>query len=189
MVGEYTSASLLTKEHFDWSDLERAPGNDEVRLISVEALNAEGNPVKAVNVEESVCIRLGFVVLKPSARFRCLVSVYTQGVCAFNSLEPTETTYTETGLYYASVTIPAHLFSENSYTVTVQLATSLGGKKRSMAIIEDALALRAIDKGLGTSVRGDYGHNLVDILRPRLAWETRYTGEFQAVASALELPQ
>jgi hypothetical protein len=129
-----------------------------------------GPPTPAVTVADEIELGIEYEVLEPGTRFRCSALFFTQGVCAFGTLEPTERTYPVAGTYRASVAIPAHLLAEGEYTVQVSLFASRGSKSR-FAMVRDAVAFHVADPMDGFSARGDYAEPMAGVMRPKLEWE------------------
>ena len=162
-----------------WSE-DRAPGAQGVKLVGLEIRAADGRPALAVSVEDELEIELSYVVAEPGLRFRCSVSLNTQGVCAFTSLEPSEMSRPKAGLYRSVLTIPAHLLAEGEYSVDAVLFSSRGVKTR-LAAVRDAIAFHVADPIRGDSARGDYAESLGGVIRPRLPWRCDFQGAEQPV--------
>jgi hypothetical protein len=113
--------------------------------------------------------------LKPRLRFRCAAVFYTQGVCAFASVEPTESVREVEGEYHSIVTVPAHFFSEGEHTAGISIFTSIGTKQHFVKM-HDAVQFQVRDAIDGDSARGDYTQNLDGVVRPLLSWKSNYHG-------------
>jgi lipopolysaccharide transport system ATP-binding protein len=151
-------------------DMDEAPGNDDLKLVSLMLLNDAGTPVSVVDVRDRLKVRLVYHVGTPNLRFRCLVLFFTQGVLAFAAVEPAEEVRETPGNYFSTVTIPPHLLGECEYVIGVSIFTSSGGKKHFVKL-NDVLVFQVYDSMTGPSARGDYAQNLAGVVRPMLSWE------------------
>jgi lipopolysaccharide transport system ATP-binding protein len=152
-------------------NLEVAPGTDEVRLLQVRILKADGTSASIASVQDSLTLRLDYYVGQPGIRLRCAAILRTQGVVAFTSLEPTEDLKEKEGTYCSTVVIPAHLLAEGDYVVGVSIFASSSRKQRFVQV-NDAIAFQVFDRMDSTSARGDYPDEINGVLRPMLEWES-----------------
>ncbi len=169
VTGRYLAGSAEETGTRIW-DLDRAPGTEDLRLVSIALYGKDGRPVSVVYVGEQLTLRIEYRVNKPGLRFRCTLNFFTQGVLAFAAMEPTEEIRPRVGTYYSSITIPAHLLAESEYIVGVSIFTSSGGKMHYVAL-RDALVFQVYDSMTGPSARGDYAQNFAGVLRPLLEWK------------------
>ena len=156
----------------NWS-LDQGPGTEELRLTSVSLVREDGIPVSVVDVTEPLELRIGYIVEKPNLRSRCAAMFYTQGVCAFAAVEPTESVKEHVGSYYSVVVIPPNLLTEGEYIVDVSIFDSRGSKRRYVQV-RSVLAFQVYDLMTGSSARGDYAQDLIGVVRPRLAWRLSF---------------
>lgn len=172
VVGAYLQGALGKQHSASWPDLATAPGNDRVRMRFVEMLDDRGGPASVVSVGQSLLLRIGYHVLQPDTAFRASASFFTQGACAFSTVETTELPRVQVGEYVSEVEIPGHLLAEGSYSVSVSLFSSRG-RKQHLAMLTDLLTFQVYDPMDGTSARGDYAEGLAGVVRPRLRWQMR----------------
>jgi lipopolysaccharide transport system ATP-binding protein len=169
-----TSAYLMGDENAaavrSW-DIENAPGTEEVRLLGVRLLKADGSSAAIASVQDALRLRIDYRVGKPNTRFRCTVMLYTQGVVAFTALEPIERLREKPGTYYSTVEIPPNLLAEGEYVVGVSIFTSAAAKQR-FVVVKDAVVCQIYDPMVGISARGDYAQEMTGVLRPLLHWES-----------------
>ncbi|MCB9111297.1 MAG: ATP-binding cassette domain-containing protein [Anaerolineales bacterium] len=155
--------------------LESAPGNEDLKLLSVKLTRmGENSAASVVEVKDDLILELEYFVKKANMRFRCNALFYSLGVCAFASIEPKETLHEKAGRYISKVHIPAHLLAETEYTVSISMFSSLGVKQHFVKV-QNALNFQVFDSMTAPSARGDYAENLVSAVRPMLDWETSYT--------------
>ncbi len=162
-----------------WS-MSTAPGTPEVKLTSVKLVKENGLPASIIEVDEPLKLNIGYYVVQPHLCFRCAALFYTQGVCAFVSIEPVEYEREAAGHYHSILSIPSNLLAEGEYTVGVSIIASRGVKFRYVQI-KDAIAFQVFDSIKGSSARGDYAENLAGVVRPRLNWILSYGGADKTV--------
>ncbi len=176
VVAAYLAAAGGNTGSRDWDEV-RAPGNDEVKLLSVTLLDGRGAPASLIGVDEESTLRIGYRVATPGLRFRVAATFYSQGACAFATLEPMEQERARAGEYYSSVSVPAHLLAEAEYSVAISIFSSRGVKCHYVNHERDCITFQVIVRLDGSSARGDYTEGLLGVVRPRLSWELRHRGE------------
>lgn len=169
VVASYLSDATQMKPNRSWT-LAEAPGTEELRLISVSLLNETKHSVSVVSVEEELYLRIGYRVNQPGLTFRCAARFYTQGVCAFATVEPNETVRERAGDYYSVVKIPPHLLSEGEYLVGISIFTSKG-RKLHYVLEDEVIVFQVTDPITGRSARGDYTEPFAGVMRPKLEWK------------------
>lgn len=151
-----------------WDEGE-APGTRELRLIKVTLFDNDEVPKSVFDVNEEINMRFIYKVGVPNTSFRLSLVFKTQGIAAFSSIEPSELTRSEEGIYSSVVKIPAHLLSESEYSVSVSAFASASGKKHYLSL-RDAIYFQVYDSMTNPSARGDYTQNLAGVIRPFLKW-------------------
>jgi lipopolysaccharide transport system ATP-binding protein len=154
-----------------WS-AENAPGTDVV-LTSVKIVNENKAAVSSAGVQEPLYLHINYQVKKPGLSFRCAAMFYTQGVCAFASVEPAEVKRDKAGSYSSILSIPPNLLAEGEYSVGISIFSSQGMKNRYIQV-KDAIVFRMFDPMTGDSARGDYVQNLMGVVSPLLNWEMSF---------------
>ena len=172
VVAAYLRTATQVGEARAWSEAE-APGTHQVKLLSVELL-VNGEPSRSVaSVRDELRIRLSYLVKSAPLRFRCALSFWVRGVCAFAAVEPTEVERPRTGLYHSTVTIPPDLLAEEEYSVSASLFSSRGLKVHLLSE-PDVIGFQVSDPLDGQSARGDYSEGLAGMVRPKLHWDIRH---------------
>ena len=154
----------------EWK-FEEAPGSDEVRLLGISLLDANGTPKSVFDVSEEVQVKLRYWVEAPDTKFRCSIMFHTQGVVAFSSIEPYEVARLKRGEYSSILVVPANLLAECEYSISVSAFTSTGGKKHFFRM-KHALNFQTYDSMKNETARGDYAQNFAGVMRPILNWVT-----------------
>lgn len=178
-AGAVTGAYLHGGDEFQrgqqWS-VETAPASEELRLLSVKLLRNGVESPPVVEVGDSLTLQIEYYVRKPGVRFRCGAQLFSMGVCAVASVEPTETLYDSVGRYFSRVTIPPNLLAENEYTVSVGIFTS-SGVKTHLVKVRHILSFQVVDPMTKPSARGDYAEDFLSVLRPILDWKISHVPE------------
>ena len=170
VVSAYLEGALASGHTKEWGEVEAAPGTEELKLLSLSITDGGGHPVSTVSVGEPLRVRLTYRVAVPNLKFRCAVIFNTQGVCAFVSVEPTETVRAAPGVYESAVHVPAHLLTEGEYTLGVSIFSSKGVKQHFVRL-QDVVSFHVYDPMTGASARGDFAERLAGVVRPHLQWE------------------
>lgn len=171
VVASYLSDVTGAAASVVWNTLEESPGTDGVKITAVRLVDDSGAPASTVNIERPVTLKVSYHIETPRA-FRIAAAFYTQGTCAFTTLEPTETLREQPGHYESSVVIPGNMFAEGDYLVTLSGFVSRG-KKAHLFKLDGCIAFQVYDALTGNSARGDYREGFGGHLRPKLSWLTR----------------
>ena len=176
VVSSYLRSGTGTTAAREWPDINKAPGNDIVRLLAVRVQTEEGEIADAVDIRKPVGIEMEFEVLKPG---HVLVPNYhffnEEGINAFiaGDQDPVwQRQPRHKGRYLSTAWIPGNLLSEGSLIVGAAISTM------DPVIVHfferDAVAFEVVDSLDGDSARGDYAGPMPGILRPILRWTTKY---------------
>ena len=175
VVSHYLDSALGASGTVYWNDPDRRPGTGGFQLISVSLLDEDDVPVNVISVERPTKLRIGYSTTVPNFKFRCCARFYTQGTCAFITLEAVENVRERPGFYYSTVHLEGNLLAEGDYTVGISVFASRG-KKLNYCLEDDVVAFQVYDPVTGNSARGDYTEGLVGVMRPQLAWDLEYAG-------------
>jgi lipopolysaccharide transport system ATP-binding protein len=170
VTGAYFQSTGGSKGELRWSG-DSAPGTEELRLNSVTLRGPSDSSVSVTDVTQPLFLKFSYSVLKPSLRFRCTAAFFTQGVCAFTSIEPEERTREMPGDYHSTLVVPRNLLAEGEYTISFSIISTMGAKHYFVEG-RDTLMFRVVDGMSGESARGDYTRGLGGVLRPILSWES-----------------
>lgn len=173
VISTYMEGAFSTSHSRKWNELALAPGTEELKLLSISVTKENGTPVRTVSVEDALRVTLKYFVAVPNLKFRCAVVLFTQGTCAFASVEPFEIMRDKTGVYCSTVRIPDHLLAEGEYMIHISIFSSRGVKQHHVQVA-NAVAFHVFDPMTGDSARGDYAEGVLGVVRPRLQWETHF---------------
>jgi lipopolysaccharide transport system ATP-binding protein len=171
IVASYLSDVTGAAASVVWPSLEEAPGTDGVKVMAVRLVDENGAPASSVDIERPVTLKVSYHIDAPRS-FRIAAAFYTQGACAFTTLEPVETMRERPGHYESTVVIPGNMFAEGDYLLTLSGFASRG-KKVHVFKLDGCIAFQVYDALTGASARGDYREGFGGHMRPKLAWNTR----------------
>jgi lipopolysaccharide transport system ATP-binding protein len=175
VVAHYLQAGLGTGSRREWPDLDSAPGNDLVRLLSARIVDERGRVRDAIDVRERVGIQLDFRVLRDGEPvFPKLKVLDHQGAVAFNAMDtsPRWQDPAPVGDYRCTAWIPGNLLNEGLTAVDVAIC-SLGSPKLAHHVNErSTVAFHVQDAGEGDSARGLFVGQWSGVVRPLLEWTT-----------------
>lgn len=174
VLAHYMSKSLGASSRREWL-LGEAPGYNGFLLLSIRAVGAGGCLAGSFVVTEKLGIEMTYSTKREGMKFRCLISLSTQGTCAFSAVEPEERMHEQAGVYKTIVWIPAHLLAEGEYLVGLFVFASRGGKV-SYIRMPDAIAFQVTDPIDGSTARGNMAEPLAGVVRPKLEWSKAYLG-------------
>jgi lipopolysaccharide transport system ATP-binding protein len=175
VVTGYLRSGLGTTAAREWPDLDRAPGNEIVRLCAVRVRTEDGRISEAMDIRRPVGIEVEFKVLKsghvlvPNLPFN-----NEEGVCIFH-VSDTDPHWKRRprpeGVYVSTVWVPGNFFSEGTVVVGVAISTMVPVVVHFYE--RDAVAFQVIDSLGGDSARGDFAGKYPGIVRPLLNWTTQ----------------
>ena len=184
VVSIYLGSGLGTMAAREWPDLNKAPGNDVVRLCAVRVRTDNGGITDAVDIRKPVGIEMEYEVLKPG---HVLVPNYhffnEEGVYAFvaGDHDPAWRQRSRPiGRYISTAWIPGNFLSEGSLIVGAAISTM--DPVTVHCYERDAVAFQVIDSLNGDSARGDYAGPMPGVVRPLLRWTTQFGSNSQEVA-------
>ena len=177
VVGVYLNSGLGTTACREWPDINKAPGNDIVRLSAVRVHSQNGGTSGAVDIRNPVGIDMDFEVLQSGTVLVPNFHFYNEeGVYVFiaHDCDPAwRHRPRPAGKFTSTAWIPGNLLAEGSLIVGAAVSTH---NPLAVHFYErDAVAFQVIDGVEGDSARGDYGGRMPGVVRPMLRWETVYT--------------
>jgi lipopolysaccharide transport system ATP-binding protein len=175
VIGTYLQSGIGTTAARDWPP-ERAPGNEVVRLRAVRVRGADGRITETVDTRRPVAVELEFDVLQGG---HVLVPNYgfhnEQGILIFiaHDSDPAwRRVPRPAGRYVSTAWVPGDLLAEGP--VTVGVAVSTHDPVILHASEQDVVAFQVVDSLDTDGPRGDYAGPMPGVVRPLLAWSTRF---------------
>jgi lipopolysaccharide transport system ATP-binding protein len=174
VVGTYLHSSLGTMAARDWPEMDKAPGNEVVRLRAVRVRTEDGEITQAVDIRKPVGLEMEYEVLTDDFVLVPSFHFYNEeGVCVFitgdYALEWRGRPRPK-GHYTSTVWVPGNLLAEGTFIVGASVGTL--APKTVHFFERDAVAFQVIDSLEGDSARGDYAGGMPGVVRPLLPWKT-----------------
>jgi lipopolysaccharide transport system ATP-binding protein len=167
------STSYATGAHMSWPDDESAPGDDLARLLSVNAINEDGETIDTFDVRGAIGIEIRYRILETGPPVFAKIRVRDRRTdIAFNAMDTARHTdeSSEPGVYSATAWIPANFLNEGGTTVDVAVCTLNAPKLHQRAARYEAVKFTVFDPGDGDSARGSFTGELSGVVRPLLDW-------------------
>ncbi len=176
VVSAYLGSGTDTTAMREWPDLDKAPGNDVVRLRAVRVRTEEGQTIAAVDIRKPFGIEIEYEVLTAGSVLVPNYHFYNEeGVYLFvaHDWDPAwRRNPRPVGHYKSTAWIPANLLSEGGLIVSVAISTYYPFVVHFYE--RDAVALQVVDSLDGDSARGDFAGRMPGIVRPLLHWTTQF---------------
>ena len=175
VITHYLHSAHGSGSRISWPDDDSAPGDDLVRLLSVRAIDEDGDTIDTIDVRRAVGVEIGFRVLREGPPAFAKIKVHDrQGDIAFNAMD-TEAHWHDSGSpgrYVSTAWIPPNLLNEGTTSVDVALCTLRAPKLLQRGAWYDAVSFYVVDPGDGDSARGRFTGQLRGVVRPLLEWTT-----------------
>ncbi len=171
VVAHYLQTSAGAGSSRTW-ELEDAPGNDLVRLLSVRIVDTAGKTVDYVDVREPVGIELRFRVLELGQPIIPKIKLVADGRIAFNAMDvdPRWDEPSLPGEYVATAWIPGNYLNEGLMSIEAAICSLGSPKLRHHVSVYDAVSFHVQDPGEGGSARGAFTGQGRGVVRPLLEW-------------------
>ncbi|MCC7124236.1 MAG: ATP-binding cassette domain-containing protein [Acidobacteria bacterium] len=176
VVAQYLQSGLGTASAREWTDPQRAPASDTVRLRAVRLRTSRGIVPDTVDIRETVGVEMEYDVLRPGVVLFPHFSAHTaEGAFAFVGLDQDPEWRSRprpVGRYISTGWIPGNLLSEGIMLI--------GAAMRSLAPDQlhfwerDAVSFHVVDVPNADTARGDYPGGIPGVVRPLLRWTTEF---------------
>ena len=174
VVTRYLQLALGSGSRISWGDDETAPGDELARLLSVRAIDEDGETLDSVDVRRPVGIEIGYRILREGPPVFAKIKVYDrQGDTAFNAMDVSGHWQNAVpGRYVATGWIPPNLLNEGRASVEAGIWSLNGARLMPHGHRHDAVSFHVFDPGDGDSARGRFVGQLRGPVRPMLDWTT-----------------
>jgi lipopolysaccharide transport system ATP-binding protein len=157
--------------------LEKAPGDEVVRLCAARIRTEEGQVKESVDTKKPIGIEVEYEILQPGHVFIVYFHVLNQeGIEAFTPFDNDPSWKGQgrsTGRYISTAWIPGRFLAEGMYYIGIGIATLHPTVPRIR--VKDAIAFQAIEVIDDDSAIDDYhGKFNGGVVRPFLKWETKF---------------
>ena len=179
IVARYMHEGSSSAAERTWSDIDKAPGTDIVRLTGVRIKDAGARTTPSIDIRTAVGFEMTFEVLQdgyvllPHFRLK-----NDEGVSAFVSVDVDPTWRKKKrpkGTYTATAWVPGNFLAEGSFFINAAML-SLEPHTMLQFAEQEAVSFHVADPMEGDSARGDWANNLQGVVRPLLTWETDFSG-------------
>jgi lipopolysaccharide transport system ATP-binding protein len=171
----------------DWPDVNTAPGDNVVRLVSVRVIHLNQTEIAgAIDVRQSVGIEILYLVIVDGAIFVPSLHLHnaegTQLFLAIDLEKQWMRRPRRCGLYRSTTWIPGNFLNIGMHYASV--AMSRLDTHRLHLFEQQVVAFNVVESSGGDTARGIYAGNLPGAIRPILEWET-VTIQLSEVAETL----
>jgi lipopolysaccharide transport system ATP-binding protein len=157
-----------------WNNHEQAPGNDIVRLNSVQLCLTDGEIKHNVDITKPVGIRMDYEVLSSGHVLNAAYNFYnSMGSNIFDSHDTSnhgQYIPKEKGMYCSTVWIPGNFFSEGAVFIGAAIVTPEPFQVHFHE--QNVLSFNIVDYLSDLTVRGGYLGTFPGEIRPYMKWET-----------------
>ena len=165
-VDQYLGPDRLDKDEIHWGDIADAPGNENIRLLSISVKPKEG---AVLNIDSGTLIKIQFYSAVINENLDITIYLLTiEGVVVFGSGTLLSQNHdSRKGYYTATVEIPPRLLNSGTYKVTL-----IFGRDQSDALYkrDDVVSFETQN----TTVSGINIPRIPGVIRPTLNWSTDY---------------
>ncbi|MGA9752031.1 MAG: ABC transporter ATP-binding protein [Acidobacteriota bacterium] len=181
----YLGSEHLCPASRRWESVERAPGNEVARLLSVAVKNGASQVVDAVEVTEPTIIEVEYALLEAQPKVTAILHLYNEsGICLLASNDWNDKQWWNTvrkrGIVRAVCVIPANFLAEGRFFVLA----ALGSYNPNIvhALERDVVSFQAMDHSSGDGARGEFsGADWPGLVRPFLRWQAGFLPEGEIV--------
>jgi lipopolysaccharide transport system ATP-binding protein len=167
ICSEYLANGSMASAKRFWTERDRAPGNEWVRLESVEAISEE-EPADTLEITSPLEIRISYRVLKDGKVLIPNIHLYSDdGTLIFISHDWHSGWRNRTkpsGRYQTTFMVPGNFFSEGRVIVKVAMGSYQPFEVHFQE--SDVIAFTVVESIGGETSRGDYAGHLPGIVRP-----------------------
>ncbi|MHA6249054.1 ABC transporter ATP-binding protein [Pontibacter sp. CAU 1760] len=118
VVNKYVSSIQKHRLHQAWDNLDDAPGNDLIRVKSVEIIPHLENPSDMIDIRTPLTVKFKFWNLQDKVNISTRMLLFSyNGECIFNVLSPSVSCYTA-GIMEGECTIPGDFLNDGSYYIS-----------------------------------------------------------------------
>jgi len=179
-IAKYLGEGIGLKGERDWSNIESAPGDGVVRLVSARVLDKNGDMCVNYDVQEQVDIQIEYRVLEEGHHLHTHFSFTNEiGQTIFVSKDNLDSPWKDAvcpiGSYRAICHIPGNFLNEGEFSVYCAI-TTVGMGNLGHVSEQDLVIFKVSDKMDRGGVRGNYPlHWDTGGVRPRLSWVIKKT--------------
>lgn len=165
-VDQYLGTDRLEKNEIHWDDIADAPGNENIRMISISVKPKKGD---ALNIESGVLIEIQFYNAVLNVNLDATMHLLTiEGVYVFASgTVLSKNNDSKKGFYTVTVEIPPHLLNAGVYKITLIFGRD---QRDALYKIDDVVSFGIQN----TTVCGINKQRPPGVIRPMLNWSVEH---------------
>ncbi|GMQ88584.1 MAG: ABC transporter ATP-binding protein [Gammaproteobacteria bacterium] len=179
IVARYMHEGSSTASERTWSDIDKAPGTEVVRLTGVRIKDESAQTTPSIDIRTAVGFEMTFKVIQDGyvlLPYFCLKN--EEGVSAFVTVDVDPDWRKKKrlkGTYTVTAWVPGNFLAEGSFFVNAAMLT-LAPQTMLQFAEQEVVSFQVLDPMQGDSARGDWANNLQGVVRPLLTWETDFSG-------------
>lgn len=166
-IDEYLGADRLDKNEIHWDDITRAPGNENIRMLSISVKPKVG---EILNIDSGVRIEIRFYNAVTNVNLDTTMHLLTiEGTYVLASGVQISTNHdSREGFYMATVEIPPQFLNTGGYKINL-----LFGRDQLYAVCKiDDLVTFEIQN---STAQGNYKTRSPGVVKPALSWSLVHT--------------
>lgn len=180
VVSRYLKPSGVAVGEQRWPDGAEAPGDAQIRLLSVRVRSEEGATLEELDIRRPVGIELEYRVLGEGLQpIPKVAFLNPEGHYLFVSGDMHDPQWRDVprrrGVFRSTCWVPGNFFAEGMVVVTPSI-TSLKPEVAVHARVQEAMSFQVVDRTQGDGTRGSFPPDWPGLVRPLLRWETSPTG-------------
>ena len=173
VIRVYMHSEKGLKSKREWCDLEKAPGDEMVRLCAMRVKTEEGHDTEAVDVCQTIGIEMEYEVLKS----RDVLLIYfhvvnEEGIKAFMSVQTDSIPQAgpfKPGRYVSTAWIPANFLGEGILYISPTIRSDISGTPHVRE--RDVVAVQVVDSFDSYPLTSKYLPYRSGVVWPLLKWE------------------
>jgi lipopolysaccharide transport system ATP-binding protein len=171
VIAKYLSSLQSGVTHRSWN-IEEAPGDEYMRVISVSLLDADGTPQGLFYQDRPIVVSITYQVLKPMMNANVGFEIRSEdGTTVFASFDADNPAWSgrgrSPGIYCAKCEIPAHFLNQGRYFLTL----SAGIPHFKVCVrAEDVICFDVEQSLKGEGPSGRMGARRPGVVAPELRW-------------------
>lgn len=168
VVSEYLNDALAKESSQQWSSLDSAPGNDNVRLSHLQVRPPDGESL--ITIDTGAVLEIGFYNALPNISLDCTIYVvHSEGIVLFESgCLVSQRNDSSVGQYRLIGRIPPHLLNAGRYYLNLVF----GKDQRHLLFKLDEVA--SFEVANTSTGRGSNVSIAPGLVRPLLKWECEF---------------
>jgi lipopolysaccharide transport system ATP-binding protein len=171
VIQQYIGTETTISSQIQYNDIQKAPGNEKVRLLEARVVDAFYNTKLNFKIDEQVGINFTFKVFAETDDLVCGFNLYSQlDVHILSSHDTLNKGKKFTpGIYNTTVWMPQNFLTEGLHYCGVAVMSY----KPFTVHFHDVgrIGFNVADKQTGETVRGEYTGVFPGVVRPRLNWD------------------